>query len=226
VPARLVAVTADGTVVRELRPPDHPAYAEAGWSPTAVAVEGEGADRRFWVADGYGASLVHAFTPDGTCLLSVDGSDSGTAFDCPHGIVLDRRGPEAVLLVADRANQRIVELGLDGRARRVIAEGAVWSPSGLALDGDLLLVTELWGDLVVLDPRGDVVDRLGEQRTEPSRPGWPNRMVDGQMVRPDVRVGELNSPHGVTVDPTDRSWVLTEWFIGGRVVRLSPQQEG
>jgi hypothetical protein len=222
VPARLVAVTADGTVVRELHAPDHPAYVDAGWSPTALAIEGTGGDRRIWVADGYGASLVHAFTADGTCVLTVDGSESGAAFDCPHGIVLDRRGPEPVLLVADRANQRLVELGLDGRARRVVAEGQVWSPSGLALDGDLLIVTELWGDLVVLDRDGDVVDRLGEQRAEPSRPGWPNTMVGGAMVRPDVHDGELNSPHGVAVDPTDGSWVLTEWFIGGRVVRLSP----
>lgn len=226
VAARLLAVTLDGTVVHELHAPDHPAYADAAWSPTAVAVEGEGPDRRVWVADGYGASLVHVFTPDGTWLLTVDGADTGTAFDCPHGIVLDRRGDEPVLLVADRANQRLVELGLDGRARRVLADGQVWSPSGLALDGDLLLVTELWGDLVVLDGAGDVIDRLGEQRTEPARAGWPNRMADGEMVRPDVHEGELNSPHGVAVDPADHSWVLTEWFIGGRVVRLSPLEEG
>jgi hypothetical protein len=169
---------------------------------------------------------VHAFTADGACVLTVDGSESGEAFDCPHGIVLDRRGPEPVLVVADRANQRLVELGLDGRARRVVADGQVWSPSGLALDGDLLIVTELWGDLVVLDRDGDVVDRLGEQRTEPSRPGWPNTMAGGAMARPDVPDGELNSPHGVAVDPTDGSWVLTEWFIGGRIVRLSPPEKG
>lgn len=226
VPARLVAVTRDGTTVHELTTPDHPAYAGAGWSPTAVAIDGKGQDRLIWVADGYGASLVHAFTADGTCVLTVDGTDTGLAFDCPHGIVVDRRGPEPVLVVADRANQRLVELGLDGRARRVLAEGEVWSPSGLAVDGELLLVTELWGDLVVLDRSGAVVGRHGEQRTEPSRPGWPNAMRDGRMVRPDVRPGELNSPHGVAVDPSDGSWVLTEWFIGGRVLRLSPIEEG
>lgn len=223
---RLVAVTPDGDVVHELHAPDHPAYADAGWSPTALAVEGEGAERRIWVADGYGASLVHAYAPDGSWLVTVDGADSGTAFDCPHGIVVDQRGPEPLLVVADRGNQRLVELGLDGRTRRVRAVGQVWSPSGLAIDGDLLLVTELWGDLVVLGRDGAVVDRLAAQSAEPARPGWPNAMADGAMVPPDVRPGVLNSPHGVAVDPTDHSWVLTEWFIGGRVVRLSPLKEG
>ncbi|QGG41360.1 hypothetical protein [Aeromicrobium yanjiei] len=224
VQGRLVAVTPDGDVVHELHAPAHPAYAHTGWSPTALAVEGE--DGRIWVADGYGASLVHAYAPDGSWLMTVDGADSGTAFDCPHGIVVDQRGPEPVLVVADRANQRLVELGLDGRTRRVLAADQVWSPSGLAIDDDLLLVTELWGDLVVLDRDGAVVDRVAEQPAEPERPGWPNAMADGAMVRPDVRPGALNSPHGVAVDPTDRSWVLTEWFIGGRVVRLSPRRTG
>lgn len=221
VAARLVAVTRDGVVVDELHAPDHRAYARAGWSPTAVAIEGTGPGRRIWVADGYGASLVHVYAADGTCLLTVDAAETGTRFDCPHGIVVDRRGPDPVLVVADRANQRLVELGLDGRALRTLAVGAVWSPSGLAVDGDLLLVTELWGDLVVLDAAGDAVDRLGEQRVEPARAGWPNVMVDGAMARPDLRAGTLNSPHGVAVDPTDGSWVLTEWLVGGRVVRLS-----
>jgi hypothetical protein len=225
VPGRLVAVTPDGDVVHELYAPAHPAYAHASWSPTALAVEGRGADRRIWVADGYGASLVHAYAPDGSWLLTVDGADSGTAFDCPHGIVVDQRGPDPLLVVADRANQRLVELGLDGRTHRVVAGGLVWSPSGLAIDGDLLLVTELWGDLVVLDRDGALVDRLVEQPAEPVRPGWPNAMVDGSMVRPSGQPGVLNSPHGVAVDPTDHSWVLTEWVIGGRVVRLSPPKD-
>ena len=221
VPARLFAVAADGSLRQEMFAPDHPAYAHAGWSPTAVAVERTDGRRRIWVADGYGASLVHAYDGDGTPVLAVDGSDSGVAFDCPHGIVIDRRGSEAVLIVADRANQRLVELNLEGRTRRVLAEGIVWSPSGLAIDGDLLIVTELWGDLIVLDGDGDLVDRVETQKSEPSRAGWPNAMRDGAMVRPDVVPGRFNSPHGVTVDPADGSWLVTEWFIGGRVTRLT-----
>jgi hypothetical protein len=222
VPARLFAVSSDGGLRQELFAPDHPAYAEAGWSPTAVAVERTDGRRRIWVADGYGASFVHAFDGDGTCVLTVDGSDSGVPFDCPHGIVVDRRGPETVLVVADRANQRLVELDLEGRTRRVFAEGVVWSPSGLAIDGNVLIVTELWGDVVVLDANGDLVDRVGVQTAEPSRAGWPNTMCDGGMVRPDVIPGRFNSPHGVTVDPRDGSWIVTEWLIGGRVTRLAP----
>ena len=39
VPARLVAVTTDGAVVHELHAPDHPAYADRGWSPYPVRLE-------------------------------------------------------------------------------------------------------------------------------------------------------------------------------------------
>lgn len=219
--AQLLAVDGDGERRRELTAPDHPAYTDSGWSPTSIAVHGTGPDRRVWVADGYGASLLHAFDADGVCILTADGSDSGLAFDCPHGVVVDERGSEPVLVVADRANQRLVELDLDGRWRRTLAEGEVWSPSSLAVDGDHLLVTELWGDVVVLGLGGEVVERFSPQPTEPDRPGWPNAMRDGLMARPDVELGVWNSPHGIAVDAADGSWLVTEWFIGGRVVRLS-----
>ena len=220
VAAQVLAVDGAGRRRRELLAPDHPAYRDAGWSPTSIAVHGVGTDRRVWVADGYGASLLHAFDSAGTCILTVDGSDSGLAFDCPHGVVIDDRWSEPVLVVADRANQRLVELDLDGRWRRTFADGQVWSPSGLAIDGGHLLVTELWGDLVVLDADGGVVERFSPRPDEPARPGWPNAMARDVMVRPSVELGRWNSPHGIAVDPSDGSWVVTEWFIGGRVVRL------
>ncbi len=207
--ARLLAIDLDGVVRSELSPPAGP------WSPTAVAVH----DDLVWVADGYGQSLLHAFDRSGTCVLTVDGTDSGQPLECPHGIVVDHRGDRPVLVVADRANQRLVELDLDGTWRRTFGEGTVFSPSGLAIDGDLLLVTELWGDLVVLDADGALVDRVGVQPVEPARPGWPNAMADGVMVRPGLTAGTLNSPHGIAVD-TDGSWLLTEWCIGGRVTRF------
>lgn len=209
--ARLFATDLDGVVRAELTAP------EGGWSPTAVVVHAD----LVWVGDGYGQSLVHAFDREGDRVLSADGAESGRPFDCPHGLVLDDRADEPVLVVADRANQRLVELDLRGRTRRVLP-ARVHSPSGLAVDGEHLLVTELWGDLVVVDRAGEVVARASEQSTEPARPGWPNDVRDGVTVRPRLRDGVLNSPHGIAVDPRDGSWMLTEWCIGGRVTRLLP----
>lgn len=210
VAARLLAVDLAGVVRMELEAP------QGEWSPTAIAVHGD----TVWVADGYGQSLLHAFDRSGSCVLTTDGSDSGLAFDCPHGVVVDARAERIV--VADRANQRLVELDLAGRFRRVLP-AQVFSPSGLALDGDLLLVTELWGDLVVVGPDGEVVDRASAQPVEPDRPGWPNAMRGGAMVAPVLSPGVLNSPHGIAVD-TDGSWLLTEWCIGGRVTRLVAEE--
>jgi len=85
-----------------------------------------------------------------------------------------------------------------------------------------MIITGLGGDLLVSDLDGRIrslVDASSYgQRVEP----WPNRVVDGELARPELRTGVLHSPHGVAV-AQDRSIVLTEWLIGGRQVRLRPR---
>ena len=132
----------------------------SGWRPT-VAIDA--ATGNIWVGDGYGASLVHCFEPDGQLRLTLDGSETGTAFSSPHGIHLRRNGSTQELYVADRSNKRLVVFGLDGSFLRTVGEGKLTSPSSITDLNGMLLVTELAGALAVFD--GDTF--VGHAGTKP-----------------------------------------------------------
>jgi hypothetical protein len=212
---RLVAVDLSGRVVQELADPQ----VRGAWSPTSVAVvDPNDPDSDLWVADGYGQSLVHRFASDGTLLRTVGGTASGIRFDCPHGLLVRGTGDSGELYVADRGNRRIAVLDLEGAFRRMVGGHVLDSPSSMAdLDGHLL-VTELFGAVAVFD--GDEYrGHVGSSSREPADVGWPNRVDDdGNIVAPELLQGTFNSPHGITVH--DGDVYLTEWCIGGRVVRL------
>ncbi len=192
------------------------------WEPTSVvsrrSVDGS---TLVIVADGYGASLVH-FYSDGSLIQTIDGSTSGVAFSCPHGLVIDERSGHPLLAVADRGNRRLVFFELDGRFVRSVTDPLLTSPSSLATRRDELLVTELDGALLAVSP-GDSVHALIDTRGQRDRPGWPNVVVNGVIERPSLTLGELNSPHGIAVSADGRIY-LTEWLIGGRQLELTLEE--
>jgi sugar lactone lactonase YvrE len=70
--------------------------------PSAVAF---GPDGTLYVADGYGASRIHRFSPEGTSLGSWGGPGKGPGqFTTPHGLWVLADGR---VLVADRENDRV-----------------------------------------------------------------------------------------------------------------------
>src|ERR1700742_2326349 len=225
---QVVQVDLDGDVLRTLdRPPLDVYDGEARYSPTAVAVADDGT---IWVADGYGASMVHRFDADGTYLGSLSGEEGAGRFKEPHDVLVDTRGDTPELYVADRVNGRLQVFDLDGEFLRSAGEGDLPGPTQLAIDGDRLLVTDLLtGRVSVLD--GD--DQLGGHLFEhPSPPpswdnsthpdGWPNaRGEDGLIVAVDLRPEEFHTPHGVAVGP-DGTVYVSEFAIGERVAVLRP----
>ena len=214
----------DGTIHGEIFTPKHEAYERDSWSPCAVAVDEQrfGGSGEIWVADGYGKSLLHRFTRDGQLLATLDGSESGQVFNTPHDVVIDRRRATPELYVADRTNRRIAVFGLAGDYLRDVGAGILTSPSGMATSGDLLLVTELQGSMAVFDGDDELIGRLGGTH-QPESQVWPNALDHfGNVVRPpNLLAGQFNSPHGVATDATGNVYV-TEWLIGGRLVRLAP----
>jgi hypothetical protein len=111
---------------------------------TAVDEERLGGNGDIWVADGYGAGLVHRFDRHREHLLTLSGEEGGGRFLCPHAVFIDRRGgktPE--LYIADRENRRVQVYDLDGRYLRTFGAAFLNSPSGFAVSGDLLVVAEL-----------------------------------------------------------------------------------
>jgi len=186
------------------------------WRPCGVVAAGD----RIWVADGYGHSLVHCFDRAGRHRWTSNGSASGMRFDTPHAIAIDERGAQPELLVADRANRRLVVLGLDGEFRRTVLEDELGSPSGLAFEEDRLWIAELHGSVVVADADYGIIDRFGIAE-RPEADGWPNAHAGGVPVRPGLRSGEFNSPHGIAV-ARDGRIAVSEWVIGGRLIVLTP----
>ncbi len=99
VPGRLVALDLNGNIVEELPEPK----GFGSWSPTSVAlVNPSDPDSDIWVADGYGQSLVHLYTADGTLTRTPDGSGLGARSTARIGILVRTAGAEKVLYVADR----------------------------------------------------------------------------------------------------------------------------
>lgn len=215
-PGRAVALTPAGE--RDVPQPRHPAYSDRCWRPTAVVADAAS----IWVADGYGASLVHRFDRGGGHELTLDAASTGVALDCPHDVLVTLRDGEPRLIVADRGNRRLVRFDRSGEVVGVVEHELLTSPTGLAERGEEILVTELHGGLLAVD-RADRVRSLLPQRAPRRRSApWPNALERGRLVRPALEPGRLNSPHGVAV-AADGSILLTEWLIGGRQWRLAPR---
>lgn len=208
---RVLHVDLDGATLGTIETPDHPIYAAGGaFLPTGVAPEARG----LWVADGYGSDLVHLFGPDGERLLTLDG------FDCPHGIAIDDRGAEPMLVIAERGARRLVVHDLDGNHVRTIGEGDLLAPCSIAVAGNRLIVADLVSRLSVFDADDALVGHVAGDREALGRPGWPNALADdGTTVAPPLSPERFNSPHGVAVADDGRVFV-TEWLLGGRWVAL------
>jgi hypothetical protein len=220
----------DGRRRRTIQEPDVAAYTDAGWQPTAVAVDETrlGGSGDIWVTDGYGASLVHRYTADGRYVATLSGDEGAGRFDQPHDLLVDRRGPTPELLVADRLNGRIQAYDLDGRFKRVIGEGVLPGPTQMAVDGDRLVVTDLLaGRVTVLDFAGSLVAYLfGHPAPPPSWAETPDewplaRSNDGTLMRARLEPGVFHTPHGLAVGG-DGTLYVSEFAIGGRIAVLTP----
>ena len=212
-----------GEELLELPFPDHDAYSQTRYAPTSVVVDdaADGGTGDVWVADGYGASLVHRFSKEGTYIQTIDGLEGAGRFDCPHGIIIDNRKTTPELYVADRANSRVQVYDLNGEFIRSFGTQFLNTPSGFSVYQDLMVVAELDSKLTILDKDDHFIEYLFMDEEAPNRPGWPNEeKSDSALKRPsDLKPGKFNSPHGMTIDK-DGNIYVAEWLIGGRMTKL------
>lgn len=187
--------TSTGEVILEIEQPLHSAYMSGQmFSPTLAVVNEstKGGNGDIWVADGYGASLVHRYGPDGLYLLSIDGGD--VPFSCPHGLAFIANADCRELWVADRRNRLIQVFDEEGRFLRHFGDDFLTSPNGFVQLGYRVLVPELYGRLTFVDLAGKLLGYMGENPAIASDPGWPDSPAGG-LIR-----GKFNSPHYAAAD--------------------------
>ncbi len=189
--------------------PADPKKKPSAFRPTAVAV---GPDNRIYVADGYGASVIHLYSAGQKYLKTIGTKGEGDGqFKTCHGLALDTRYGAPLLLVCDRENRRLVHLDLEGNFVRTLATG-LRRPCAASLMGDFVAVAELEGRVVVLDKAGKIVATLGDN---PDQKQW----AAFKLAPEHWRDGIFIAPHGLAFDPAGNLFVQ-DWNFAGRFTKL------
>ena len=186
--------TLDGKVLLELGVPGRPTPYMSGLpfhrcTHTALSPRGE-----IYVADGYGNSSVHKFSPDGKLIKSWGGpgTDPGE-FNIVHNITCDG---DCYVYVADRDNHRVQVFDGEGRYQaqwnNLHRPCALYMPPGKC---PVCFIGELGPGLAVnrnmpnIGPRIAVVDHTGKRLARIGSAGGPG-----------LGPTEFQAPHGIAVD--------------------------
>lgn len=206
-----VKMKTDGVPVLKITAP-----AEAGfktpneWRITAAAPAPDGS---IFIANGYGDSRIFHFDRKGNYLRSYSGKGSDPGLlDCSHGLTLDTRYDQPLLLVCDRENRRLCHFDLDGKYVGTITQH-LRRPCQISLHGDYAAVSELEGRVTVLDRDNVPVAFLGDN---PDKTQWANYDLDPKTIS----AATFSAAHGCFFD-RDANIYISDWNHTGRVNKLS-----
>lgn len=162
-----------------------------------------------FVADGYGKSWIHHYSSKGQYLSTFGGPGKERGqVSCPHGIAIDTRGPEPLIVVADRSNRRLQNFSLRGQHRSFVTS-ELRSPCHFDQRGKLLLVPDLEARVTLLNERNELVVHLGDGTNYGLRDKPREQFVDGRFI----------APHSACFDAAGNIFVV-EWVEIGRVTKL------
>ena len=210
----VVKTSLDGDEVYRIETPDRPDIYDDDkpFVPTECAVASNG---DLYVADGYGQPWVHHYTGDAEYVRSFGGLGDGPGeLDNPHGIMIDTRGDQELVLVSDRRNRRLQYFTLDGEHLRFVDHDLRLPCTTIQLQ-DEIYVPDLHSRLSVFDKDDQLITHLGDWPDCWEREDWPNLPKDEWL--PD----KFSSPHDMHVDAAGNIYVA-EWLpgIGGKVTKL------
>lgn len=206
----VVKTTLDGKVVWEKGCPSE----ETGfykrpeeYVPTNVATAPDGT---VFVADGYGRNYIHIYKPDGTYVSSFGGSGKNPGHtSCPHGLMVDTRGAEPMLVVADRSNARLQYFTLKGEHVKFVTD-ELRAPCHFHARGEALLIPDLNSRVTIFDKDNKLITHLGD-----------GGGYDGIRNQPRTafKAGQFVAPHGGIFDRNGNIFIV-EWVEVGRVTKL------
>ena len=195
--------------------PPHPAYKQnkGNYRPTAVDV---GPDGTVYICDGYATHLTHVYGPDHKYIKSFGGPGRNEGqFLTNHGLVVDSRGENPVLLIVDRENRRLQRFTLDGKFIDAPVNN-LRRPCAVAFHGEYTAVAELSGRCVILDKDFKIVSILGDN---PDVKEHHNFGVQPKDWKPTY----FTAAHGIAFDAKGNLFVQ-DWNGSGRLRKFNLQK--
>jgi hypothetical protein len=209
-----IKLRVDGTVVLKITaPPEAGFKAPNEWRLTAAVPAPDGS---IFIANGYGDSRIFRFDRNGNYKGSFAEKGNGEGqLDCSHGLTLDLRYQQPLLLICDRENRRLCHFDLDGKYVRTVTHH-LRRPCQVSFNGDHAIVSELEGRVSVLDRDNVPIAFLGDN---PQKPQWANYELDPR----DIKAGVFSAAHGCFVD-SDANIFVSDWNHTGRVTKLAKRR--
>ena len=223
---RTVKTTLQGEVVwaRDY-PTDDPAYASSpiNYTPTNIAFAPDGG---YYVGDGYGSSRILRYDANNRFVGEIGrpaapqpgappAEPEDGVLNCPHGLWVDTRGPEPLLVVADRGHRRVQVFTLGGEHRRTIKQDTrLRMPCHFHVRGDLMVCPDLDSQVCLLDRDWQVLAQLGDGREHNGNVGSRRN-----QPRSEFTSGEFICPHDAIFLPNG-DILVAEWLPIGRVTLL------
>lgn len=213
----VVKTTLNGEEVFTLGyPKESEPYAQPGpdgkplkYSPTNLAVAPNG---DIYVADGYGSSYIIQYDSKGKYIRTFGGPGKEAGqLQCPHGIILDSRGSQPVLNVADRSNKRIQRFTLEGKHIDFLFGTNAPCHFNIYKNGDMV-VPDLFARVTIMDRDNQIIENLGDDSTT-------DYMATRKLTRENFKPGKFVCPHGACFDCEGNIFVV-EWVEVGRVSKL------
>ena len=179
------------------------------YSPTNLAMAPNG---DFYVGDGYGSNYINQYNSKGEYIRTFGGPGNGAGqLFCPHGLIVDIRGKEPTLVVADRTNKRIQRFTLKGEHIDFLYGTTAPCHFNIYKNGDMV-VPDLFARVTLMDATNNIITNLGDD----SRSGYMETL---KLTRDHFKPGKFVCPHGACFDHAGNIFVV-EWVEVGRVSKL------
>jgi hypothetical protein len=207
----IVKMKTDGFVVQKITAPAEAGFKQSNeWRVTSVV---PGPDGSIYIANGYGDSRIFKFDKKGNYQSSFagKGTEDGKC-DCSHGLAVDTRYDQPLLLVCDRENFRLSHFDFDGKFVGHITQH-LRRPCQVSFHGDHAIVSELQGRVTILDKNNVPVAFIGDN---PQKTQWAN-----YGLKPaDIPVTVFSAAHGCYID-RDANIFVSDWNQTGRLTKLT-----
>jgi hypothetical protein len=200
-----------GTVVEKITAPPEAGFKTPNeWRLTAAVPAPDGS---IFIANGYGDSRLFRFDKNGNYRASFAGKGKTEGlFDCCHGISVDTRYDQPLMLVCDRENRRLCHYDFDGKFVGSITQH-LRRPCQVSFHGDYAVVSELEGRVTILDRDNAPVAFLGDN---PHKAQWANYPFQPGDIAPAY----FSAAHGCHIDQQANIYV-SDWNHTGRVTKLA-----